>query len=71
MELRNMENKLFEMKTRNEIMVVPLREYIEDWLRKYLIQTTELEQQETIVDVMSPQPQQESTKEVQLMKQMV
>jgi len=32
MDLREMENELFEIKTRHEIMVAPTREYIEDWL---------------------------------------
>jgi hypothetical protein len=63
MDLREMENELFEIKTRHEIMVAPMREYIEDWLRKSLIKITEPEQQEMVATVMPPQPQQASTKE--------
>jgi hypothetical protein len=37
MNLGEMENELFEIKTRHEIMVAPMREYIEDLLRKDLI----------------------------------
>jgi hypothetical protein len=40
MDLREMENEMFEINTKHEIMVAPMREYIEDWLRKSLIKIT-------------------------------
>ena len=47
MYLREFENQLFEIKTKHEIVVAPLREYIEDWLKKALIRITKMENQET------------------------
>jgi hypothetical protein len=41
MDMREFEIKLFEIKTRHEITVAPLREYIEEWLKKALIKITE------------------------------
>jgi hypothetical protein len=35
--LRKMENELFEIKKGHDIMVAPMRGYIEEWLRKFLI----------------------------------
>jgi len=63
MDLRELEKELFELKTRNEITVAPLREYIEELLRRTLIKIIKLEQQETVASVMPHQPQQASTKE--------
>jgi hypothetical protein len=40
-DLKDMENELFETKTRQEIMVSPMREYIEHWLRNALVKITE------------------------------
>jgi len=37
--------------------MAPLREYIEEWLKKELIEIIEPENQQTIRAVMSPQPQ--------------
>jgi len=53
-DLREFENQLFEIKTKHEIIVAPLREYIEEWLKKALIRITELENQETVVTVIPP-----------------
>ena len=54
---------MFEIKTKYEITVAPLREYIEEWLKKALIRITELENQEAVTTVMPPPTQQPSTKE--------
>jgi hypothetical protein len=43
--------------------MAPSREYIEEWLKKALIEITEPENQETHREVMPPQPQQMSIKE--------
>jgi len=56
MDLRSFENELFKIKTRHEIIVAPLREHIEEWLRKELIKITEPENQEAVVAVTPPQP---------------
>ena len=37
--------------------MAPLREYIEEWLKKVLIEIIEPENQETITTYMPPQPQ--------------
>jgi hypothetical protein len=63
MYLRKFENQLFEIKTKHEITVAPLREYIEEWLKKALIKITELENQEEVTMVMPPQPQHTLIKE--------
>jgi hypothetical protein len=60
-DIREMENELFEIKTKHEIMVASMRElYIEEWLRKSLIKITERDQQETITTVIPPPTQQPS-----------
>jgi hypothetical protein len=61
--LREMENEMFEIKTKHEIMVAPMREYIEEWLRKSLINITETDQHEVVTTVMPPLVQHLSTKE--------
>jgi hypothetical protein len=43
--------------------MAPLREYIEEWLKKALIKITEPKNQETVREFMPPQPQQMSIKE--------
>jgi hypothetical protein len=63
LDLREFENQLFEIKTKHEITVAPLREYIEEWLKKALIKITEPENQETVTMVMPPQPQHTPIKE--------
>jgi hypothetical protein len=59
MDMREFENELFEIKTRHEIIVAPLKEYIEEWLRKSLIKITNPKNQakksRNIVVVMPPQ----------------
>jgi hypothetical protein len=45
-DLRELENELFEIKTKHEIMVALMREYIEEWLTKSLVKITETDQQE-------------------------
>jgi len=57
MDLRECENQLFEIKTKHEITVAPLRGYMKEWLKKTLIRITKMENQETVVTIMPPQPQ--------------
>jgi hypothetical protein len=63
MDLREFENQLFEIKTKHEITVAPLREYIEEWFKNALIKITEPENQEVFTVVMPPQPQHTPIKE--------
>jgi len=63
LDLREMENELFETKTKHEITVAPMREYIEQWLRKALVKITETNQQETDNTVMPPPTQQHPIKD--------
>jgi hypothetical protein len=63
MDLRDMENELFKIKTNHEIMLAPMREYIEEWLRKSLIKITKRYQQEMVVAVIPLPKQQTPTKE--------
>jgi hypothetical protein len=63
MDLREFENQLFEIKTKHEIIVSPLKEYVEEWLKKELIIITEPENQEAVTAVMPPQPQHTPIKE--------
>jgi hypothetical protein len=58
LDLREMENELFETKTKNEITVDPTREYIEHWLRKSLVKIIETYQQETNNTIIPPPSQQ-------------
>jgi hypothetical protein len=67
-DLREMENELFEIKTKHEIMVAPMREYIEEWLRKYLVKITETDQHEVVTMVMPPPTQQPPTKYISTSK---
>jgi hypothetical protein len=41
LDLREFENQLFEIRTKHEITVAPLREYIEEWLKNVLIKIIE------------------------------
>jgi hypothetical protein len=41
--LREFENRLFKIKTKHEITIALLREYIDEWLKKELIKTVEPE----------------------------
>jgi hypothetical protein len=54
---------LFEIKTKHEITMAPLREYIEEWLKKALIIIIEPENQEIVIAVMQTQPQHTPIKE--------
>jgi hypothetical protein len=54
LDLKELENELFETKTKHEIMVSPMREYIEQWLRKSLVKITETDQQEVGNTIMPP-----------------
>ena len=64
MDLREFENQLFEIKTKYEIIVTHLREYIEEWLKKDLIKINQPENQEAVIVVMPPQPQHTPIKEL-------
>jgi len=55
--LREMENELFEINTNHDIMVAPMREYIEEWLRKSIINITKIDQQEVVTIAMPPPTQ--------------
>jgi len=57
MDLREFENQLFEIKTKHEITVSPLMEYIKEILKKVLIKISETKNQEAVTVVMPPQPQ--------------
>jgi hypothetical protein len=48
MDFKDLENSLFDIKVRQEIMVAPMREYIENWLKNALIKITESDQEKTI-----------------------
>jgi hypothetical protein len=68
-DLREMENELFEIKTKHEIMVSPMREYIEEWLTKALVKITKTDQHEVVTVVMPPPAQQQpSTKDASTSK---
>jgi hypothetical protein len=41
MDFKDLENSLFDIKVRQEITVAPMRECIENWLKKALIKITE------------------------------
>jgi hypothetical protein len=57
MDLREMENELFKIKTKHEITMPPMRKYIEDRLRKTLIKIFELDQQEMVAAITPPPTQ--------------
>jgi hypothetical protein len=48
MDFKDLENSLFDIKVRQEIMVAPMREYIENWLKNTLIKITESDQEEVV-----------------------
>jgi len=43
-----MKNILFNIRVRHEIIVAPMREYIENWLKKALIKINEEDQAEVV-----------------------
>jgi hypothetical protein len=57
LDSRELENELFETKTNNEITVVPMKEYIEQWLTKALVKIIERDQKEVVTSVMPPPTQ--------------
>jgi hypothetical protein len=57
-DFKDMENELFKTKTKQEIMVSPMWEYIEHWLKNALVKITETDQQEVINTVKAPPSQQ-------------
>jgi hypothetical protein len=57
LDLRELENELFETKTKHEITVDPMREYIEQWLKKALFKITEIDKQEVNNSIMPPPTQ--------------
>jgi len=54
-----MENELFDKKTKQEIMIAPMRDYIEEWLRKDLVKIIETYQHEAVAMVIPPPTQQQ------------
>jgi hypothetical protein len=48
MDFKDIENSLFDIKVRQEIMVAPMREYIENWLKNALIKITESDQEKKV-----------------------
>jgi hypothetical protein len=58
LDLKELENELFETNTKQEITISPMREYIEQWLRKSLVKITKTDQQEASNTIMPPPSQQ-------------
>jgi hypothetical protein len=65
MDLREMDDEFFDIRTNHDIMTAPVRDYIEEWLRKYIIKIIEPDQQEIVATFMPPPSQKTSTKEAQ------
>jgi hypothetical protein len=57
-DLKEMENELFEIKTKHKITVSIMEEYTEEWLRKKLVKITETDQLEIVTMVIPPPAQQ-------------
>lgn len=53
-ELKDIEDKLFDLKIKHELMVTPLREYIDQWLNNSLVRIVNLESQEEITTIRVP-----------------
>jgi hypothetical protein len=49
MDFKDLENLLFDIKVRQEIIVAPMRDYIENWLKKALTKIIEPDQEEAVV----------------------
>jgi hypothetical protein len=54
---------MFEIKTKHDIMMAPMREYIEERLRKLIIKITKPTKQEMVATIMPPLAQQPYIKE--------
>jgi hypothetical protein len=63
LDLRELENELFETKTKHEITIDPMREYIKQWLRKALVKIMKRYQQEVGNSIMPPLAQQQPIKD--------
>jgi hypothetical protein len=49
LEFKDLENLLIDIKVRKQIIVAPMRENIENWLKKDLTKITESDQEEIVV----------------------
>jgi hypothetical protein len=49
MDFKDLENSLFDIKVRKEIIVAPMRDYIKNWLKKSLTKIIESDQEEAVV----------------------
>jgi hypothetical protein len=47
-DFRYLESTLFDIRVRHEIIVVSMRDYIENWLKNALIKTNESDQEEAV-----------------------
>jgi hypothetical protein len=47
-DFRYLESSLFDIKVRKEIIVAPMRDYIENWLKKSLTKITKPDQEEVV-----------------------
>jgi len=62
-----MENELLDTNIKHEIMVPPMREYIEQWLKNALTKVTKTNHQEEITIIRAP-PIEQHTKETSASK---
>jgi hypothetical protein len=60
-DYREIEDSLFDIRVKQEIIVTPMRDYIENWLKKDLIKITETDQ-EVVVTTGQRIPTKENTK---------
>jgi len=51
LDLKELENELFKTKTKLEIIVAPMRQYIEQSLRKSLVKITKMDQQNLVIQL--------------------
>jgi ATP:corrinoid adenosyltransferase len=47
-DFRDLESSLFDIKVRQEIIVAPMRDYIENWLKNALTKITKPDQEEVV-----------------------
>jgi hypothetical protein len=66
-ELKDIENELFDTKIKHEIMVPPMWEYIEQWLKNALVKVIEPNHQEAVTTIRAP-PIEQHTKETSTSK---